>query len=258
TGAAIMTAESALRGGCGLVTLACPQSIYPIVASQLIEVMGKPLDDLHGEVSMLALDDINKLLQSKDALALGPGLGLGEETGTLVRRLIQDCPVPAVIDADGLTHLTGHCEILKRRQGPPLVLTPHPGEMSRLTGMTIDEIQANRVDTAREFASTYGVVLVLKGSRTITACPSGKIYVNLSGHVGLASGGMGDVLTGLIGSFLAQGLEPALASALATYIHGRAADNLRVEYGVSGLLATDIMQELPLAREALHQGVFNA
>lgn len=250
-GAAVMAAESGLRGGAGLVTLACPQSIQPTLASQLTEVMTVPLADSKGGISLLSYDDLLALVEGKQALAIGPGLGLGEETSDMVRRLVQGSNLPMVIDADGLIALCGHTHILDRQLGRPIVLTPHPGEMARLTGFSVDEIQANRFVVARDFAVHHRVVLVLKGARTLTASPDGRVHVNSSGHAGLASGGMGDVLTGLIGSLLAQGLAAMDAATLGVYLHGVAADRLLTTFGDAGLLATDVMYELPAARQAL-------
>lgn len=250
-GAAVMAAESGLRGGAGLVTLACPQSIQPILASQLTEVMTVPLADSEGEIGLLSYDDLLTLIVGKQALAIGPGLGLGEEARGLIRRLVQASDLPMVIDADGLTALCGHMHILDRQVDQQIVLTPHPGEMARLTGLSVDEIQENRFVVARDFAVRHRVVLVLKGARTLTASPDGSVHINNSGHAGLASGGMGDVLTGLIGSLLAQGLAAMDAATLGVYLHGVAADRLLTTFGDAGLLATDVMYELPAARQAL-------
>ncbi len=254
-GAAVMAAESGLRGGAGLVTLACPQSVQPTIASRLTEVMTAPMAELNGELSLQALDALCALADGKQALAVGPGLGLGEETGALVRRLVQDSALPIVVDADGLNALCGYMPLLERQADRPMVLTPHPGEMSRLTGLPTAEIQADRFNVARDFALRHRVVLVLKGVRTLTASPDGRINVNSSGHPGMASGGMGDVLTGLIGSLLAQGLTAYDAATLGVYLHGLAADRLQGSFGDAGLLATDVMYELPAARQALAREV---
>jgi hydroxyethylthiazole kinase-like uncharacterized protein yjeF len=250
-GAAVMAAESGLRGGAGLVTLACPQSVHSTIASQLTEVMTVPLTDSNGTISLQALDALLAMSAGKQALAIGPGVGTGEEISVLVRRLLLDSALPMVVDADGLTSLCGHMHVLEHQADRQLVLTPHPGEMSRLTGLSIDEIQADRYTVARDFAMRYRVVLVLKGARTLTAAPDGRVHVNSSGHAGLASGGMGDVLTGLIGSLLAQGLTAMDAATLGVYLHGLAADRLLAKFGDAGLLATDIMYEIPAARRAL-------
>ncbi len=250
-GAAVMAAESGLRGGAGLVTLACPQSVQPTIASRLSEVMTVPMADVNGETSLLALDALLTLAEGKQALAIGPGLGLGEETSDLIRRLVQDSALPMIIDADGLAALSGHTHLLDCQTGRQTILTPHPGEMARLTGLSVAEIQADRFTVARDFAVRYHVVLVLKGARTLVASPDGQVHVNSTGHAGLASGGMGDVLTGLIGSLLAQGLTALDAATLGAYLHGLAADRLLATFGDAGLLATDVIYELPAARQAL-------
>jgi hydroxyethylthiazole kinase-like uncharacterized protein yjeF len=250
-GAAVMAAESGLRGGAGLVTLACPQSVQPTIASRLTEVMTVATADFNGETSLQAFDGLLALTEGKQALAVGPGLGLGEGTGALIRRLLQDSALPMVVDADGLTALCGHTHILDRREERQIILTPHPGEMARLTGLSTAEIQADRFTVARNFAVRHRVVLVLKGARTLVASPEGQVHINSTGHAGLASAGMGDVLTGLIGSLLAQGLTALDAATLGVYLHGLAADRLLATFGDAGMLATDVMYEIPAARQAL-------
>jgi len=250
-GAAVMAAESGLRGGAGLVTLACPQRVQPTVASRLTEVMTAPLFDVDGEIGLQAFDDLLRLTAGKQALAIGPGSGHSEETGCLIRRLLQNSALPTIIDADGLNALCGHTLILDQQPDRQMVLTPHPGEMARLTGLSVADIQADRFNVARDFAVRHRVVLVLKGARTLVASPDGQVHVNSTGHAGLASGGMGDVLTGLIGSLLAQGLTALNAATLGVYLHGLAADRLLATFGDAGLLATDVMSEIPAARQAL-------
>jgi len=251
TGAAAMTSEAALRAGCGLVTLACPAEVQPVLAGKLTEVMSASLPDTGGAANLQALPVLTALYDGKQALALGPGLGLGSETLELVRRLMSSCRLPMVVDADGLTALAGHLQVLQQRGAAATILTPHPGEMARLAEVSVKEVQANRVAVARDFATRHGVVVVLKGARTVTALPDGRVRINASGHAGMASGGMGDVLTGLVGSLLAQGLEAGNAAVLAVFLHGYAADRLAAEYGNAGLLASDLIDELPAARQAL-------
>lgn len=251
TGAAVMTAEAALRGGCGLVTLACPSQVQPVVAGKLLEVMTVPLADSNGEVSVQALPDLRQLLEGKQALAIGPGLGLGDEAVSLMRKLLGESPLPAVVDADALTALSGHLDMLAQRREIATVLTPHPGEMARLANMSVQDVQADRATVARDFAVRHGVLVVLKGARTVIALPDGRLRINGSGHAGMASGGMGDVLTGLVGSFLSQGLSAEKAAVLAVYLHGYSGDRLAETYGDAGLLARDIISDLPAARRAL-------
>lgn len=251
SGAAVMTATAGLRAGAGLVTLACPADLQAVAAAHLVEVMTAPLTAVDGVISLQAMSELLEVSAGKQAVALGPGLGTTEEAGATVRRFLKESPLPVVVDADGLSALVGHLQVLAQRRDRPTVLTPHPGEMARLCGQPVATIQADRFALAREFASTYGVVVVLKGARTVTACPDGRVYLNASGHAGMASGGMGDVLTGLIGGLLAQGLAAGAAAALGVYLHGLAGDRLRLQYGDAGLLATDLLRELPAARQSL-------
>lgn len=251
SGAAVMTATAGLRAGAGLVTLACPAGMQQIAAAHLVEVMTAPLVDVDGVASLQAMETLLELADGKQAVALGPGLGAGKETAALVRRFLKATPLPVVVDADALNALAGHLEVLSQRRGRATVLTPHPGEMARLTGRSVAEIQADRFRAARDFAVIHGVVLVLKGARTVTAFPDGRVRINASGHAGMASGGMGDVLTGLLGGLLAQGMEPGAAATLGVYLHGLAGDRLYPLYGDAGLLATDLLRELPIARNSL-------
>lgn len=250
-GAAVMTAESGLRGGAGLVTLACPVSVQPGIAARLAEVMTAPLPEQDGALGIEAHVPILDLLADKRALVIGPGLGASEQSTRLVQRLVEDVDLPLVLDADGLNAICGHLPERDTFAGREMVLTPHPGEMARLTGLSVVEVQADRFRVARDFALRHGVVLVLKGARTLVACPDGVVHVNTTGHVGMASAGMGDVLAGLIGSLLAQGLSAKDAAALGVYLHGLAADRLLGSFGDAGLLATDLLYELPAARQAL-------
>ncbi len=250
SGAAALAAEGGLRSGAGLATLACPAHLNPVFETKLTEVMTVPLPEVDGMVSMQAIADIEALWQDKDVLAVGPGLGTGEEIGGLVRRLIRDCPLPMVVDADGLTALAGHLEVLQERKAPT-VMTPHPGEMSRLLGCTVAEIEADRIAAARTFACEHGVILVLKGARTVVAEPDGVVFVNGSGNPSLACGGTGDVLTGVIGGLLGQGLAATAAVLLGVYLHGRAADRLFATQGRAGILASDLLRELPATRKEI-------
>lgn len=247
TGAAAMTAEGALRIGSGLVTLACPAAVQEVLAVKLTEAMTAPLSGESGDWA----GDVEALLQGKNALALGPGLGEQEDIRALVRHLVADCPLPLVLDADGLNAIAEKPDVLLKRTGATAVLTPHPGEMARLTGRTAAEVEADRIGIAREFARRYKVVLLLKGARTVTALPDGRVRINGSGNPGLASGGMGDVLTGMIGGLLAQGVSPANAAILGAYLHGRSADRLLERLGDAGMMASDLLREVPAARREL-------
>jgi len=183
-------------------------------------------------------------MQGKACIAFGPGLGVSEGTRKLVERIIRECEGPLVIDADGLNCLEGNVSILKDKKSD-IVLTPHPGEMARIAGTTVPSVQNDRVTCARQFAQSFNVHVVLKGAGTVIAHPDGRIFVNTTGNAGMASGGMGDVLTGILGSFVAQGYPPEAAAHMAVYIHGAAADALAKDYGPIGFLASDITDILP-------------
>ena len=251
SGAAVMTAMAGLRGGAGLVTLACPAGMQQVAACHAVEIMTAPLLEVAGAVSLQAMEELLQLADGKQAVAIGPGLGATDEAGALIRRFLRATELPAVVDADALNALAGHIEVLAGRRGRTTVLTPHPGEMARLSGLSVAEVQADRVGVATGFAREYGVVVLLKGARTVVAAPDGRLRINTSGHPGMASGGMGDVLTGLIGGLLAQGVEAGDAAALGAYLHGLAGDRLYPIFGDAGLLATDLLRELPAARHSL-------
>jgi NAD(P)H-hydrate epimerase len=253
TGAAAMTALAAVRGGAGLVTLMAPQSLNPIFEVKITEPMTLPLQetDAHS-VSMDAFDEIMDFLSNKHCLAVGPGVSLHPETQELVRKLIVTSPCPVVADADALTALTGHCEILKQALSS-IVITPHPGEMARLLDVSTTDIQSDRLGVAEKFAKDFGVVVVLKGHRTVVADPSGRMAINTTGNPAMASGGMGDILTGLIGSLLAQGLDPFEAACVGVFVHGLAADRIveKRGWGTRGLAATDLLEEIPAVLKEL-------
>ena len=250
TGAAAMTTTSALRAGAGLVTLGIPHSLNPIMETQVVEAMTLPLPDQGtGQVLEEAFDVIVEAAASKQAMAIGPGLGTAAHTRNLVSRIIRETDLPLVIDADGLNNLAGHLSWLDGRKAAT-VLTPHPGEMARLTGMTVSDIQRDRIHSARQLAKQSQVHVVLKGARTVIAAPDGWVWVNPSGNPGMASGGMGDVLTGLISGFLAQGLDPDHGCQAGVYLHGLAADRLS-ERAPWGYLATDVMAEIPGAIQSI-------
>lgn len=252
TGAAALAAAGGLRAGAGLVTVAAPRSAQAVLAVKLTEAMTEPLAEENGGLAPTALAEVQALTQGKSALALGPGLGAGGATRVVVRALIATASLPLVVDADALNALVGDLEPLLRRPCGTTVITPHPGEMARLTGRTVAAVQAERITVARDFAETFGVVVVLKGARTVIAAPDGGIWINPTGHAGMGSGGTGDVLTGVIGALLAQGLPPAAAAAAGVWLHGRAGDRLRPRFGDAGLLAGDLLDEIPAARRELH------
>ena len=245
TGAAAMTAMSAMRAGAGLVTLGVAQRINAILESRVLEPMTEPLADIDGGcLGESALDRILELVAGKQCLALGPGLGQAKETRTLVGRIIRKISIPLVIDADGLNNLAGQTEILKELN-VLVILTPHPGEMARLTGATPTVVQSDRIKSARDFALEFKVHVVLKGAATVIAHPNGRAYVNATGNPGMAAGGMGDVLTGVIAGLLAQGFSPEAATHAGVYLHGAAADTLAETIGPVGYLAGEVMDAIP-------------
>jgi NAD(P)H-hydrate epimerase len=237
TGAAAMSGMAALHAGAGLVTVASAESAVPVIASHAPELMTEVLDPAR-------LDD---LARNKTVLAVGPGLGTAAKTVAMVRSLVKRMPQPMVVDADGLNALAG---AKWSAGGHPRVLTPHPGEMSRLTGKTVAEIQADRVGTARAFAVERQVTLVLKGYRTAIAFPDGRVWINPTGSPAMAKAGSGDILTGLISGMLAQFPERAdQAVAAAVYLHGLAGQLGAKDVGEKSLLATELLYCFPRAVE---------
>ena len=245
TGAAAMTAMSAMRAGAGLVSLGVPQSINAILESRVLEAMTEPLPDIgQGKLGESAFDTIMQLAAGKQCLALGPGLGQAGKTRALVIRIIRESPIPMVIDADGLNNLAEDTKIVKNLD-VPVILTPHPGEMARLTKTTAAAVQADRIKNAREFAIEFNVHVVLKGAATVIAHPDGSAFINPTGNPGMAAGGMGDVLTGMIAGLVTQGFSPASAAHAGVYLHGAAADTLAESIGPVGYLAGEVMDAIP-------------
>ncbi|MBQ6668824.1 MAG: NAD(P)H-hydrate dehydratase [Deltaproteobacteria bacterium] len=256
SGAAMLSALGGARSGAGLVTVACPASLNAILESRLIEPMTCPLPDAgNGFLGVEACDEILTLLHGKQVLALGPGLGTAQTTERLVCRLLEVCALPVVLDADALNIVCGNLSVLRNRQSRHVVMTPHPGEMARLVGKPIAEIEADRIGVARNFACEFDVVLVLKGAGTVIASPSGQVTINTTGNPGMACGGMGDLLTGLIAGLIAQGVEPAEAAALGVWLHGAAADRLAAVKGVAGLTACEVAELLPETMKELQEAV---
>jgi len=254
TGAAAMTAMAAMRAGAGLVTLGVPKSLNPVIETQVLEAMTVALPEtLDGLFAESAFDRILDLTSGKRCLGFGPGVGISPEIESLLRRMLPALKVPMVIDADGLNNLAADISMLKTAD-MPIILTPHPGEMARLTGASVSQVQRDRLTCAREFACKHNVHVVLKGARTVIAHPDGKVYVNPTGNAGMASGGMGDVLTGLIGGLLAQGYAPEAAAQVGVYLHGAAADRLVEKIGPVGYLASDVMDIIPTQMKKLLNG----
>jgi NAD(P)H-hydrate epimerase len=245
TGAAAMTAVSAMRAGAGLVTLGIPASLNPILEAQVLEVMTTPLPECqNGILGDNAIDAILKQAVGKTCLAIGPGIGQAAKTRSLVEKVISRIEIPMVVDADGLNNLAGQCQLFKKLKAVA-VLTPHPGEMARLIEATPAEVQQDRLKCARDFATHFGVHVVLKGVATVIAHPDGNAFINPTGNPGMASGGMGDVLTGVLAGFITQGFSPQAAAQTAVYLHGAAADTLANRMGPIGYLAGEVMNAIP-------------
>jgi NAD(P)H-hydrate epimerase len=245
-GAAVLCAGAALRGGAGLARLATTTEVWPIASAANPCYTTVPLPhDEGGRLSGRALPAVVALVRESTAAAVGPGLGQSSELAELLVSLLEQTITPLVVDADALNNLVGRQEVLARRQGP-LVLTPHPGELGRLTGRATADVQQHRQELAVEFAAAHRVILVLKGAGTVVT-DGRQVYVNTSGNPGLATGGSGDVLTGLIAALLAQGLTPFAAAQLGVYVHGRAGDLAAQQLNEMGLIASDLLHYLPLA-----------
>lgn len=245
-GAATLCAQAALRAGAGLVHLALPEGIYPIAASQAPCVICHPMPETNtGTLSRKALGEIRDLAAERDVIALGPGLTTAEQTTDLVAQLILDIDRPMVVDADGINALASDPAVLSRSKGPR-ILTPHPGEMARLTGKTTAEVQTDRAETAADFAKTYGLCLVLKGMNTVVT-DGQRIYTNRTGNPGMATAGSGDVLTGLTAGLRGQGLSDFEAAQLAVYLHGLAGDIAKRNLTEYAMTARDILGLLPQA-----------
>jgi NAD(P)H-hydrate epimerase len=248
SGAAAMAGMAALRAGAGLSTVAVPGSVLPSVAAFAAELMTEPLPETKaGGIDSSALDRVVELARTMSVVALGPGIGRQPETIEFVREVVKQVKCPMVIDADGLNAFQGKTNLLDGGRRP-LVLTPHPGEMSRLTGMPIKEIQADRLNVAREFAQQHHLLLVLKGNNTIVALPDGRAWVNPTGNPGMATGGTGDILTGMTAGVIAQ-MPDDMAQAViaAAYLHGLAGDVAAETMGEHSLTATDLLATLPEA-----------
>lgn len=244
-GAAALTARGALRGGAGLVTVGAPDSVHEIVAGLVAEALVRPhATDSDGGLGLAAKAGLTALGEAADVLAVGPGVGTSEETQQLVRELVAESPVPVVLDADGLNAFAGDPEALGAI-GPPCVLTPHPGEMGRLLGMSTAEVQADRLAAVRALAERSGAIVILKGFRSLVCDPNGRVAINPTGNPGMATAGSGDVLTGLLAALIGQGVEPFAAARLAAFLHGEAGDIAAGRVGEISLIASDIVEALP-------------
>jgi NAD(P)H-hydrate epimerase len=243
TGAAHLAALGALRSGAGLVTVATPASCLPIVASMAPELMTEPLpEDADGTLGAAAVDRI--LALDQDVIGCGPGLGRTAGVAEFVHGLLARTTAPLVLDADALTVLAGDPSRLAGSDERDVIITPHPGEMARLLGISVEDVQANRIQVAADFAAAHHLYVVLKGHRTIIATPDGRIFVNPSGNSGMATGGTGDVLTGMIAAWLAQLLDAEAACRLAVFVHGAAGDLAEAAEGPVAMIAGDLIGRL--------------
>lgn len=246
SGATAIAAKSAIRTGAGLVKAVVPKSIYCPLASSLYEPVFRVAPETDkGVLSAESLDLIFNELEGSTAVLIGCGLGRDENITQIVKELITKANRPIVLDADGINAICGCIDIIKQAKAP-LILTPHPGEMARMLNTTSDKIQAARLKTARDFATEYGVYLVLKGSGTIVALPDGRAFVNLTGNYGMSSAGSGDMLAGMLVSLLAQGLTPEQAAVTSVYLHGHAGDRAAAKLSKRSMSASDMIDELPL------------
>ena len=245
SGAAVLAGMAALRCGVGILRTALPECIYPIAAAGLVESVFLPLQQTkYGLISMSEFDRLQmEIMNNCTAVLIGCGLGQGNEITELVSALISVMTKPLVLDADGINAVAADPTVLRTAMAP-IIITPHPGEMARLTGKTILEVQKNRCRTARDFAAEYGVTVVLKGANTIIALPDGNVYVNLTGNNGMAKGGSGDVLAGMMASFLSQGANYDEAAVNAVYYHGIIGDKCAEKYSARTMLPIDMIDEI--------------
>jgi len=255
-GAAAMAGMSALRTGAGLSTVATPKSVLATVAGFHPELMTEPCEETEaGTISLRALEyaHIDNLVKGKTVLAVGPGISRDDETSEFVRTVVEKYPMSIVLDADGLNAFDGTADKLSGK-GRALVITPHPGEMARLTGLSIPEVQRDRIGVARSFAREHEVIVVLKGHRTLIAQPDGEVWVNTTGNPGMATGGTGDVLTGMVAGMLAQNPQKIIeAVTAAVHLHGLAGDIACETMGEQSLVATDLIEALPEAFQRVRE-----
>ncbi len=256
TGAPVLAADAVLKVGAGMVTVGVPASVHGIVAGKLTEAMTCPLPEMGSahdmSLSKSAFGVVQEQLAKNNVLLMGCGLGMAESTVDMMHKLLVDNPLPMVVDADGINALAGNLALLGRR-GADVVLTPHPAEFARMTGMDVSVVQDNRAEVARQFAKDFGVSLVLKGSDTVVAHPDGSLYLNTSGNSGMASAGSGDVLAGMIAGLVAQGLSVRDAANLGVYLHGCAGDCAAARFGEYSMTARNIVDSIHEAMEAVAQ-----
>ncbi len=255
-GASCLCAIGALRSGAGLVTVASPRSSQFIISQKLTEAMTEGFSETpSGEPSKEAFEDISALLEKKRAACIGPGLGLSEGAKKLCQKMAVFCPVPLVMDADSLTAISECMEVLKEAKAPR-ILTPHPGEMARLCGISTKEVQEDRIGVSRRLSKETGAIVCLKGFSTVVASPDGRVSINSTGNSGMGTGGMGDTLTGIIGALLCQGYDPFDAARLGVYAHGAAGDLCAKVKGPYGYLASEMAEFLPRIWQEVNQAIF--
>ncbi|MFH1360106.1 MAG: NAD(P)H-hydrate dehydratase [Candidatus Omnitrophota bacterium] len=244
-GAAALTSLAALRAGAGLVTLGVPKSLNGVAQKKISPtIMTLSLNETKDQaLSIAALSQIQKRFLSFAVLAIGPGLSQHQSTQKLIRKIVAVSPIPLVIDADACNALSKNPEILLKNKAQKII-TPHPGEMSRLTGLRKSDIEKDRTKVAKDFAKKYRCIVLLKGNRTVVADQRGRLYINRTGNPGMATAGCGDVLTGIIAAFLAQGLSAFNAAKFAAYIHGRAGDLAAKKRSMTSMIATDILEKV--------------
>lgn len=244
-GAALLCARGALRSGVGLLTAAVPERVYPLLAAAVPEAVFLPLPDTEdGTLSAAAAESLCRAVSGATAVVIGPGLGTGPDIAQVVSRVCRDSTRPVVLDADGINSLDSHI-LVEETVLAPLILTPHPGEMARLLGEPVDRVQRHRREIARRFVDQTGVTLVLKGHHTLVGAPGRPLLENLTGNPGMATGGSGDVLAGIIGALAAQGMDPYYAAMCGVYLHGVAGDRAAVRLSQHSLLPSDLIEELP-------------
>ena len=252
SGAAVLSAEAALRAGSGLVTLGVPDSIFPAVEEKTTEVMSVSLkDSKDGTFHPDAHEGVLRELEGKKtALAVGPGISTSKGTGKFLEKVITRCEVPVVLDADALNIISKDPGMLRKTK-IPAVITPHPGEMARLCGTRTKQVQDDRVGISTRFSEKYGCYVVLKGARTVVSTPDGEVFINPTGNSAMATAGTGDVLTGIIGGLAAQGYDPLQSCLLGVFLHGHAADLLLEETGTAGFTASEISRKIPASRNSV-------
>lgn len=250
SGAAYLSSQSAMETGSGLVTLALPDVINSAMEAKTTEVMTLPLESEHGHISKEAADKILSAMEKADAVLIGSGLGRSRDAEFILETVLKNAAVPVVVDADGINAASKNIEIIKECQSP-LIFTPHTAEMSRLTGLSAEYIEENRLAVSKEFAEEMGATVILKGHHTIVTDAGGEQYISITGNSGLAAGGSGDVLAGMVASYAARGINETIAASMAVHIHGMAGDIAMEKYGIESVTASKVMENISGALKIL-------